>query len=260
MKILFIGDVVGEEGADFAIQHLSNFKHTYSPDFIIVNAENADKGKGISPQLASKFKKSGVHCLTSGNHIWDLRKRDILNDPKWSEYIIRPANYPEHLPGRGYLKLRSEKYTLLVVNLQGNVFMEALESPFLYMERMLVQFRMETKNILIDFHAEATSEKMALGYFLDGKVSAVIGTHTHVQTADEQILPGGTAYITDAGMTGPYDSVIGLRKEDAIRRFKDKIPHHYKLATGPLQLNAVLIETDPLTGKAVSIERIFIRQ
>ncbi|RMG30672.1 MAG: TIGR00282 family metallophosphoesterase [Methanobacteriota archaeon] len=260
MKILFIGDVVGEEGAEFALQHLSSLRHKIEPDFVIVNAENASKGKGVTPQIAYKFKQAGVHCLTSGNHIWDIRKREILSDSKWSDYILRPANYPENLPGRGFMKLRTEKHQLLVINLQGTVFMEALESPFHFMEKMLVKFRMETKNILVDFHAEATSEKLALAHFLDGKVSAVFGTHTHVQTADEQILPNGTGYITDVGMTGPYDSVIGLKKEEAIKRFKDKIPYHYKLADGPLQFNAVVLEVDDASGKSKHIERIYIRQ
>lgn len=259
IRVLFVGDIVGEEAVEFTIQQIHKLKNEYKPHFLIANVENAAKGKGVTPQIISKLKNVGFQCFTSGNHIWDFRTRDILSDQKYNEFLLRPANYPEHLPGRGFVKIRTDQFSLLVINLQGTVFMESLESPFHYMEKNLVKFRMESKNILVDFHAEATSEKIALAHFLDGKVSSVLGTHTHVQTADETILPGGTGFITDVGMTGPYDSVIGLRKGDAINRFTDKIPHHYKLASGPLQINAVFLEIDEHTGKTQSIERIFIR-
>lgn len=260
LTVLFIGDIVGEEAVSFVVNSLPELKRTYQPDFCIVNGENAHQGKGIIPSLALKLKEAGVHCITSGNHIWDFRTRDTLNQSSMDNFLLRPANYPSTLPGKGVIKLRNETKSLLVINLQGTVFMENIEDPFRFMEENLIKFRTESKNILIDFHAEATSEKLALAHFLDGKVSAIIGTHTHVQTADEIILPNGTAYITDVGMTGPYHSVIGLNKDDAIKRFRDKIGYPFKLAKGPLQLSGVVVHIDPVTGKSTHIHRILVRQ
>ncbi|GAB4177077.1 MAG: TIGR00282 family metallophosphoesterase [Calditrichia bacterium] len=258
-SVVFISDIVGEDAVDFLIEKLPIIKQTYQPEFLIANAENAHNGKGVSVGIASKLKRAGFDCLTSGNHIWDIRQRDILNDEKWNNFVLRPANYPQSLPGKGYIKLRKENLELMVVNVQGTVYMESIDSPFRFFDDHIMKFRVDTKNILVDFHAEATSEKKAIFHHLNGRVSAVLGTHTHVQTADEFVSDEGTGFISDAGMTGPMNSVIGMDTESALRRFREKIPVHYKLAKGLIQIEGVALHIDPQTGKCTHLERIQIK-
>lgn len=224
-------------------------------DFVIANGENASGGMGITPPHAEMLLNMGVHCITSGNHIW--RKKETIPFLDQEPRILRPANYPPGVPGRGsgiYTTPQGSKVG--VVNLEGQVFMRPLLSPFKTVEEHIASLRKETQVIIVDFHAEATSEKMALGWFLDGQVSAVVGTHTHVQTADDRVLPGGTAYITDVGMTGPIDSVIGIKKEIALERFLTLLPNKFEPATGNVELQGVIVEVDENTGLSVGIRRV----
>ena len=224
-------------------------------DFIIANGENASGGMGITPQTADQLFNMGVNCITSGNHIW--RKKEVIPFLEGEPRLLRPANYPRGAPGRGDGIYMTENGTKVgVLNLEGQVFMRALESPFKTAEEQVSYLRKETQVIIIDFHAEATSEKMALGWFLDGEVSAVLGTHTHVQTADERVLPGGTAYITDVGMTGPRDSVIGVKKEIALERFLTLLPNKFEPASGSMELQGAIVEIDEGTGLSLGIRRI----
>ena len=224
-------------------------------DFIIANGENASGGMGITPPHAEMLLDMGVNCITSGNHIW--RKKEVIPFLEGEPRLLRPANYPPGAPGRG-----SGIYTIAngtkvgVLNLEGQVFMRALESPFKTAEEYISSLRRETKVIIVDFHAEATSEKMALGWFLDGEVSAVLGTHTHVQTADERVLPEGTAYITDVGMTGPSNSVIGIKKEIALERFLTMLPNKFEPASGRMELQGAIVEVDERTGLSTEIRRV----
>jgi metallophosphoesterase (TIGR00282 family) len=254
VRILFIGDVVGKGGRR-AVADLLPKLMGEEVDFIIANGENASGGMGITPQIAEQLLDMGVNCITSGNHIW--RKKEVIPFLEREPRLLRPANYPPGAPGRG-----SGIYTIAngikvgVLNLEGQVFMRALESPFKTAEEQVSSLRRETQVIIVDFHAEATSEKMALGWFLDGEVSAVLGTHTHVQTADERVLPGGTAYITDVGMTGPSDSVIGIKKEIALERFLTMLPNKFEPATGKIELQGAIVEVDEGTGHSIGIRRV----
>jgi 2',3'-cyclic-nucleotide 2'-phosphodiesterase len=224
-------------------------------DFVIANGENSSGGIGISPQNAKMLLDAGVNVITSGNHIW--RKKEIIPFLEQEPRLLRPANYPLGAPGRGSgIYTTPSAVKIGVLNLEGQIFMRALESPFKIAEEHLSVLRRETKVIIVDFHAEATSEKCALGWFLDGEVSAVLGTHTHVQTADERVLPGGTAYITDAGMTGPIDSVIGIKKEIALERFLTMLPNKFEPATGNLELQGVIVDVDEETGLSRGIRRV----
>lgn len=256
MRVLFIGDVVGKPGRAIIRQKLSALKHQYNVDIIVANGENVAGGNGITPETADELFSAGIDILTMGNHVWDKKEAfDLLNT---EERIVRPANYPSGVPGSGGRVFSFGRYTLGVINLSGRVFMgEQLDCPF---RRGLEELnRMEgTKAVLVDFHAEATSEKMAMGWFFDGKVSAVVGTHTHIQTADERILPGGTAYITDAGMTGPRDSVLGVKKEIILHRFQTQLPARFELAGGPVELRGVVIDIDHSTGRSTHIERVCV--
>ncbi len=258
MKVLFIGDIVGEPGRKMVRQHLKGMTSAHRCDIVIANGENAAGGFGITPDIADELFFMGIDVLTSGNHIWD--KKDIEPYLAKQDRLIRPANYPEGNPGFSSVVLStSNGGRAAVLNLEGRVYMSNLADPFRAAEREIERLRKETPVIIIDFHAEATSEKAALAWHLDGKVSAVIGTHTHVQTADERVLPQGTAFISDAGMTGPTDSVIGVKKEDAIARFLTQRPHNFEIPKGPVHLDAVIIDIDAETGKAQTIERIKIR-
>jgi len=256
IKIVFIADIVGEHAVSYVVDQIPALKRQYTPDFIVANIENAQNGKGINVPLAMKLKRAGVQGMTSGNHIWDIRNRDVLNEPELSSMLIRPGNYPEELPGKGYTFLRTETAQIAIVNIQGLTFMENIQCPFSYLENNLIPIRSKSKLIIVDFHGEATSEKRAFAACFDGKVSAVIGTHTHVQTADEQILERGSGIITDAGMTGPVNSVIGMDQLSAIERFRKHIPNHYKLAGGEIRMNGVCLEIDAESGKCLKIERI----
>jgi metallophosphoesterase (TIGR00282 family) len=255
MKILFIGDIVGSPGRQVIKKLLPGLKKEYSLDFVIANAENASGGSGITAVVAEELFTSGVDVLTSGDHIW--KKREIFELINQEERILRPVNFPSGAPGRGECVFKTSGGSKIgVINVQGRVFMEALECPFRAARKAIELLSKETKVIIIDIHAEATSEKVALGWYVDGLASAVLGTHTHIQTADEKILPQGCAYITDAGMTGPYDSVIGRRKEDVLERFLSSIPVRFEVADADIQLHGVVLDIDQATGKARSIVRV----
>jgi metallophosphoesterase (TIGR00282 family) len=255
MKILFIGDIVGSPGREAIKKLVAPLKQELQIDFVIANAENASGGSGITSRVATELFASGVDVLTSGDHIW--KKPEIFELINQEERILRPLNFPSGAPGRGASVFVAKNGTKVgVININGRVFMEALECPFKAALKAAQELAAETKIIIVDIHAEATSEKIALGWYLDGKVSAIFGTHTHIQTADEKILPQGTAYITDVGMTGPYDSVIGRRVDDVLTRFLSSIPVRFEVAEGNIQLHGALVEIDEVTGKARSILRI----
>jgi metallophosphoesterase (TIGR00282 family) len=260
VKILFIGDIFGQPGRRIVKEVLPGLVAEYSPDLILANGENAAAGFGITPPLVEELLGVGIAVLTSGNHIWD--KKEIL--PYLAEHadgrLLRPANYPSgpgRAPGHGlYLGKTRAGIEYAVMNLQGRVFMPPIDCPFRTADALLEQIPAEVKLRIVDVHAEATSEKIAMGWHLDGRMTAVLGTHTHVPTADETVLPGGTAYITDLGMTGPYDSVIGIDKASAIQKFLNQLPARFEVAKGDVRLSAVLIEADLETGRALSIRRV----
>jgi metallophosphoesterase (TIGR00282 family) len=258
MRILFIGDVMGRSGREAVEKHLPDLRRKLTPDVIICNAENAAHGFGINKKICEELYALGVDCVTTGNHIWDQREiiLSIDQDPK----LLRPVNFPKGTPGRGsYLHTVRDGRKILIVNAMGRVFMDALDDPFAALAEIVKANRLggQVQAIFLDFHAEATSEKMAIAHYLDGQVSAVVGTHTHIPTADCQILPGGTAFQADAGMTGDYDSVIGVRKDIPILRFTRKMPtEKMQPADGEATLCGTWIETDDKTGKAVRIEPV----
>lgn len=255
MRILFIGDIVGKAGRQAINGVLEKTIADYEIEFTIANGENAAGGMGITPTIADEILNQGVDVLTSGNHIW--AKKEILPFLDEEHRILRPANYPPKVPGRGMGVFElGNGQKVGVLNLEGRVFMKHLDCPFRVGEKEIGIINKETNVIIVDFHAEATSEKMAMGWFLNGKVSAVLGTHTHVQTCDERILHEGTAYITDVGMTGPLASVIGIRKQIALERLLTQIPWKFDVATEEIELQGVVIEIDSNTGKSKSIQRI----
>ncbi|WP_026842556.1 TIGR00282 family metallophosphoesterase [Citrifermentans bremense] len=257
VKLLFIGDVIGKPGREALSRELHRIVDRHMVDLVIANGENAAGGFGLTEETAQDMFKCGVQMITSGNHIWD--KKDALEYIKREERIVRPANYPEGTPGRGTTIVKTPGGVKVgILNLEGRVFMNNLDCPFRCADREIAKLKEETPVILVDFHAEATSEKVSLGWYLDGRVSAVIGTHTHVQTADERILTAGTAYMTDAGMTGAFDSVIGVKKEEAILKFVSQRPSKFEVAKKDIRINAVAIEIDEKTGLALGIERINI--
>jgi hypothetical protein len=260
MKLLFIGDIVGRPGRDLVRRHLKALAASQAVDLVIANGENAAGGAGITRENTNELLASGIDVITSGNHVWD--KRETLEFIGAEPRLIRPANYPAGTPGRGsYLARGRNGVQVGVVNVMGRVFLHALDDPFRVAEREIERVRDEGAQVVfVDMHAETTSEKMALGWYLDGKVSAVVGTHTHVQTADERILPGGTAYLTDVGMTGPHDGVIGMDREAVIARFMSGLPVRFEPATGDARLHGVTITADPATGKATAIERIALTE
>ena len=258
MKILFVGDINGKVGRRMVAEHLPSLREEHGADLCIVNGENASGGFGITEENAEELFSAGADVLTSGNHIWN--RKETAEFLSRAPRLLRPANYPRGAPGRGVFVEDGPAGRFAVINLMGRVFMPPLESPFRESERLLGELDEDVRVILVDFHAEATSEKVALGWHLDGKVSAVIGTHTHIQTADERLLPGGTAYITDAGMTGPADSVIGIKREIALEKFLSNLPRHMEVAAGPGQFNGVLIDIDAGSGRARAIERIAFRE
>ncbi len=254
MNILFIGDIVGSPGREAVKKLLPELQKEYHLDFAIANAENAAGGSGITPKVSQELFETGINVLTSGDHIW--KKREVFEIIDREERILRPLNFPAGVAGRGFGLFKTKSGLKIgVVNVNGRVFMEALECPFKTTKAAIEELSKETKIIIVDIHAEATSEKVALGWYLDGKVCAVLGTHTHIQTADERILPGGSAYITDVGMTGPLDSVIGRRIEDVLERFITGVPTRFEVAKENIQLQGVVLDIDD-TGKARSIVRI----
>ena len=255
MKILFIGDIVGSPGREAIKKLLPGLIKGNSLDFVVANAENVAGGSGITLKTAEDLFASGVDVLTSGDHIW--KRSEIFELLNTEGRILRPLNFPSTSPGKGssVFKTKTGK-NVGVINVNGRVFMDPLECPFRTSLQAAEELSKETNIIIVDMHAEATSEKVALGWYLDGKVSAVLGTHTHIQTADEKILPKGTAYITDAGMTGPYDSVIGRKVEDVLQRFLTLLPTRFEVAENNIQLHGVLLNIDNKTGRAISIERV----
>ena len=257
MNILCIGDIVGRPGREALAQVLPKLKKEHSIDFVIVNAENASGGSGLIPKNAEEIFGCGVDVITMGDHVWD--KSEILAYlQEHPQKIIRPANFPEGAPGAGWTILTAANGVKVgVINLLGRTFMRYnILCPFLALEGIVAQIKKQTTLIMVDMHAEATSEKVALGHFADGKVSSVFGTHTHIQTADEKILPGGTAYITDLGMTGPYDSVIGQDKAKIITRFLTSMPHKFEVARAQATVHGIIVKVDSKTGRANSISRI----
>jgi len=255
MKILFIGDIVGKAGRRAIDGVLQKVISDHAIEFTVANGENAAGGMGITPAIAIEILNQGVDVLTSGNHIW--AKKEIIPFLKEDSRILRPANYPDLVPGRGQGVFESRNGQKVgVLNLEGRVFMKHLDCPFRVAEKKVEILSKETRIILIDFHAEATSEKVAMGWFLNGKVSAVLGTHTHVQTGDDRILSEGTAYITDVGMTGPLDSVIGIRKEVALERLLTQIPWKFDVAGEEIELQGAVLEIEEKTGKSKSIQRL----
>lgn len=255
MKILMIGDVISQIGCDFLREKLPQFKRENAVDIVIANGENSAVGNGILPTSATFLLDSGVDVITTGNHVY--KRREIYSYLDETEQVIRPANYPDCCNGKGYYLYDGGSFQLMVINLLGTSFMEAVDNPFDVVDSILE--KESAKYILVDFHAEATGEKKAMGYYLDGKVSAVVGTHTHIQTADEQILPKGSGYITDLGMTGPIDSVLGVCPESIITRFKTHMPTRFETAEGRCQLDGVLLTLDEKTGLCKSITRVNLR-
>jgi hypothetical protein len=255
MRILLIGDIVGRPGRVIVEKSLVALREELRLDLVVANCENAAAGAGITASIADDLFRAGVDVLTSGNHVWKMREAyDLLaRDPR----IIRPANYPEGAPGTGSTVVETlTGQKVGVLNVMGRVFMEPLDCPFRTAERELARLKAVTPVIIVDMHAEATSEKVAMGWFLDGKVSCVFGTHTHIPTADERILPQGTGFITDVGMTGPYDSVIGRRVDQILERFLRQLPVRSEVAEGNVQLRGLIVDVDPTTGKALSVERL----
>lgn len=257
MRVLFIGDIVGKPGREQVAQHVPALKRDHGVGLTIANAENAAAGFGITPSVAGELFDLGIDILTSGNHIWD--KKEAEGFIGGERRLLRPANYPEDVPGAGVALWERDGLRVGILNLQGRVFLPSIDCPFRAADRHLLSLREATPVIVVDFHAEATSEKQAFAHYVDGRVSAVLGTHTHVQTADEQILPRGTAYITDVGMTGPRHSVIGIVPEEAIRRFLTQMPTRFSVATGPAGIfSGVLLDLDEQTGRARAITRLML--
>ena len=253
MRILFVGDVVGRPGREALLQWLPGFRADREVDFVVVNGENTANGAGITSKIALKLLGNGVDVLTTGNHVW--RQREVYPFLAADERIVRPANYPEGAPGRGLtVRPAADGTPVAVIDLAGNLYMDSGLSAFRIVDRLVEEAQERAGTIVVDMHAEATSEKVALGHYLDGRVTLVVGTHTHVQTSDGRVLPGGTAYITDVGMTGPLESVIGVQTDIIIRRFISEMPQPFDVAEGPVRLDAVLVTADG--GRASAVETI----
>lgn len=256
MRILFVGDVVGSSGRQMIQDYVPKLKKKYSPTVTIINGENAAGGRGITEKIYRSFLEAGAQAVTLGNHAWD--NREIFEFIDNAKYLVRPANFPEGTPGKGLVFLNCNGIEVAIINLQGRTFLPPLDCPFKKVDDLIAQAKKRTSIIFIDFHAEATSEKQALGWYVDGRATAVVGTHTHVQTADNRILPNGTAYITDVGMTGPYDGILGMERGAVLKKFLTALPVRFEVAEGRTQLSAVLIDVNPSTGKASRIERILL--
>jgi 2',3'-cyclic-nucleotide 2'-phosphodiesterase len=255
VNLLLVGDIVGRPGRELVRRGLRAVIDAHGVDLVIANAENAAAGFGVTKDIGDSLLEAGIDVMTSGNHIWD--KKEALDYIKAEPRLLRPANFPAGVPGRGsYVAQTGDGRAVGVINAMGRVFMQPLDDPFAVVLREIESIRHRTRVIIVDFHAEATSEKIAMGWHLDGRVTAIIGTHTHVQTADERILPKGTAYLTDVGMTGPHDSIIGMEVEPSLARFLTGMPAKFELATGNARLNAVLVEADERTGRATRVARI----
>jgi metallophosphoesterase (TIGR00282 family) len=254
LRVLMIGDVVGRPGRR-AVQHfLPGLRHDYKFDIVIANGENTAGGIGITPDTAKELCNYGVDVITTGNHVW--AKKEIMPHMDGELPIIRPLNFPPGVPGSGFIEMNG----VLVVNIIGRVFIGQYDCPFRAMDCLLSEIETKTKVIIVDFHAEATSEKVAMGHYLDGRVSAILGTHTHVPTADCYIMPKGSAYVSDVGMVGPVDSVIGVDTESAIRSFLTGMPHRFFMSEGAAVFDAIMVDADEATGKATSVERIHLEE
>jgi len=263
LNILFIGDIFGRPGRNIVKDRLPDLVKDHSIDLVIANGENSAAGFGITPALADELFDLGIDVMTTGNHVWD--KREIIeyfqmadgNPHSPARRLLRPANFPANLPGWGLYEGQKNGINYAVINLQGRVFMGSSDDPFRFADKLLEKIK--AKIIFVDFHAEATSEKVAFGWYLDGRVTAIVGTHTHIPTADETVLPKGTAYITDVGMTGPYDSVIGVKKELIVDKFLSGMPTRFEAATGDVRLCAIVVECDDKTGRATCVQRLMLR-
>ena len=251
MRILFIGDIIGQPGRQVVARHLRSLVAEHGAEIVLANGENAAGGFGITPSIGEELFTLGIDLLTSGNHVWDRKEAEgyLAKESR----LLRPANYPEEAPGSGVHVLQKSGRMVAVLNIQGRAFLPSIDCPFKTADREIAQLHRVTDTIVVDFHAEATAEKQAFAWYLDGRVSAVVGTHTHVQTADARVLPGGTAYMTDLGMTGPHDGVIGVRSDIILRRFTSELPVAFEVAQGPVRIDAVVIEADG--GRARSITR-----
>jgi metallophosphoesterase (TIGR00282 family) len=260
MKLLLLGDIVGKPGRRILRDRLPELIRKYTPHMVIANGENAAGGNGLTSDVATEIYQAGVDVITLGNHTWD--KKQILDFIDQDPNLVRPANYPPGTPGQGWTiyEPRAGQPKVAVINLQGRVFMNPIDCPFRGADELLLKIRRETPIIVVDFHAEATSEKIALGWYLDGRVSCVVGTHTHVQTADERILPKGTAYITDMGMTGPRDSVLGVQPSIIINKFLNQMPARFEVAEGIAQINGVFLTVDDQTGLALDFQRVSLTE
>ena len=254
MNILMVGDVFGEPGRAAVAKHLARLRQEHAIDFCVVNVENAASGFGVTPAMARQVLEQGADVMTSGNHIWD--RKEIVEYITKENLLLRPANYPAGTPGVGHVTIKAGPHRVAVLNLMGRVFMNPIDCPFRKADEIVPELRKETPIVRVDMHAEATSESVAMGWYLDGRVSAVVGTHRHVQTADERVLPGGTAYITDLGMTGPTDGVIGVDREIILQRFLSQMPVRFEAAKGPAALHGVVIVVDPDSGRATAIRRL----
>jgi metallophosphoesterase (TIGR00282 family) len=257
IKVLFIGDIIGEPGYNLTKTLLPTYVSKYKVDFVIANGENITEGKGIVEKDGKKLLDLNINVLTGGNHTMDkIQAHKYLNE---TNTVLRPQNYPRGAYGHGFgvFKIPETELKIAVINLQGRVFMKSIDCPFRAFDWVYEKIKYDTNIVFVDFHAEATAEKIAFGWYVNGRASIVVGTHTHVPTADQRILSGGTAYITDVGMTGPYDSVIGMKKDGSIKRFIYSTPQKYEVAEEDLRFSAVLCEIDPLSGKSTSIKKVF---
>jgi metallophosphoesterase (TIGR00282 family) len=257
LRIMVAGDIVGKPGRKIVTDKVPRLRRELSLDFVVVNGENAAGGSGITPDILDRLFESGVDAVTTGDHVF--RRGELIPRLETDTRVLRPLNLPEASPGNGYTFVSAKDQEIAVINLVGRTFMQATRCPFLCVDRVLDDIGRRTNIIIVDMHAEATSEKVAMGWYLDGRVSAVLGTHTHIPTADARILPGGTAYMTDLGMTGPHDSVIGRRTDRVLSRFLTGLPTPFDVAKGDIRLNGAVVEVNPTSGKAISIERLEVR-
>lgn len=255
LNIFFVGDIVGQPGLDIAVNLIPNYVKKYSVDFLVINGENVTEGKGIAEEHAKKIFDLGAHVITTGNHVWDRwDSRKVLGADK---RILRPLNYPRENGGNGFIVMDlGEKGKVGVLSIQGRVYMQPIDDPFKMADWAISKIHEETKVVVVDFHADATAEKMAMGWHLDGRATAVIGTHTHTPTADGRILPRGTAFQSDVGMTGPYDSILGMKKEQALKRIILQTPHKYEVASHDVRLCGVYVQAEVETGKALKMESV----
>ena len=258
MRIMLVGDVVGRAGRRAFRTITPQLRSEKSIDVVIVNGENSAGGKGFTRKALDELYAGGADVVTAGNHVWD--KKDVFAFVDDEPFLVRPANYPDGTPGKGYCIFPFKAANIAVMNLSGRSFMPALDCPFQKADEILAEIGGQADVVVLDFHAETTSEKLAMGHYLDGRADIVVGTHTHVQTADEQILPGGTAYITDLGMVGAHDSILGVRKESVIQKFRTGMPVRFEMAEGPAEYAALIVDIDPTGRKKTTAERILIRE